>query len=45
LERETAEENIQDTLELDERDPGFYLLMKEDEIATVMILNFLFICF
>jgi hypothetical protein len=54
-ETETAQENIQDWLQLDEGDPGFQLLTKE-EIATVILfylfssalpilLNFPFICF
>jgi hypothetical protein len=43
-ETKTMQENIQDWLELDERDPGFQLLT-EDEIAAVILLNFLFIHF
>jgi hypothetical protein len=40
-ETETAQENIQDWIQLDEGDPGFQLLT-EDEIAALI---FLFICF
>jgi hypothetical protein len=39
-EAETMQENIQDWLELDEGDPGFQFLTKE-EIAAVIF----FICF
>jgi hypothetical protein len=54
-ETETTQENIQDWLELDEGDPGFQLLTKEEIAAVIffiyfhqhlpILLNFPFICF
>jgi hypothetical protein len=38
----TAQENIQDWLQLDEGDPGFQLLTEED-IAAVMFFKIIFI--
>jgi hypothetical protein len=40
-ETETTQENIQDWIEVGERDPGFQLLIEED-ISVVMF--FIFIC-
>jgi hypothetical protein len=52
---ETTQENIKDWLQLDERDPGFQLLAKEEITAVIffiyfykalpILLNFPFICF
>jgi hypothetical protein len=41
-ETETSQENIQDWLELDEGDPGFQLLAKEEVAAVIFLwLSFL----
>jgi hypothetical protein len=40
-ETETAQENIQDWLQLDERDPGFQLLIEEEIAAVIYIFIFI----
>jgi hypothetical protein len=42
-ETETTQENIQDCLQLDEGDPGFQLLAKEEIAALIHIFLLIFI--
>jgi hypothetical protein len=39
-ETEATQENIQDWLELDERDPGFQLLTEEETAAEIFLIYF-----